>query len=85
MVSHSENIASFLQPLIYYSSDETTLLPRKFLVNVAATLKNLRDQEDTDGNWQITIEDSGPKVSLKQLQSMRVYHAYFPKKKRFCH
>lgn len=44
------------------SHDETTLIPRKFLLHVDATLETLSKQEDTDGNMQITIEDSGPKV-----------------------
>jgi alpha,alpha-trehalase len=48
--------------------DEVSLLPRRFIVNVKATLENLQNQEDTDGNMQITIEDSGPKVNLKQEQ-----------------
>ncbi|KAH6674285.1 putative neutral trehalase [Halenospora varia] len=44
------------------SHDETSLLPRKFLVTVESTLVELAAQEDTDNNWQITIEDTGPKV-----------------------
>ena len=36
--------------------------PRKFLVNVQATLDTLLSREDSDGNFQITIEDKGPKV-----------------------
>ncbi|VUC33571.1 unnamed protein product [Clonostachys rosea] len=35
---------------------------RRFLIQVDSTLENLQAQEDTDGNMQITIEDSGPKV-----------------------
>lgn len=35
---------------------------RRFLIEVEPTLKSLQEQEDTDGNMQITIEDSGPKV-----------------------
>ncbi|ETS74559.1 Neutral trehalase [Pestalotiopsis fici W106-1] len=35
---------------------------RQFLVNVDQTLESLQAQEDTDGNMQITIEDTGPKV-----------------------
>ncbi|EGY18282.1 neutral trehalase [Verticillium dahliae VdLs.17] len=35
---------------------------RRFLVNVQSTLDSLQEQEDTDGNMQITIEDEGPKV-----------------------
>jgi Neutral trehalase Ca2+ binding domain len=66
-VINDENIQSRIQLLIISCLDETTLLPRKFLVNVDATLENLQNQEDTDGNMQITIEDSGPKVSLEKL------------------
>ena len=43
-------------------TDEVSFLPRTFLLNVEATLKSLAEQEDTDGNMQITIEDRGPKV-----------------------
>ena len=43
---------------------------RKFLIQVEPTLENLRKQEDTDGNMQITIEDRGPKVlSLRTAAS----------------
>ncbi|KFZ18635.1 hypothetical protein V502_04016 [Pseudogymnoascus sp. VKM F-4520 (FW-2644)] len=44
------------------SHDETTLGQLKFLINVDSTLENLQKQEDTDNNFQITIEDNGPKV-----------------------
>ena len=33
-------------------------------VNVDETLQTLRENEDTDNNGQITIEDEGPKVGL---------------------
>ena len=45
-----------------FFTDESSLLPRKFLVNVESTLKSLLASEDTDNNMQITIEDDGPKV-----------------------
>lgn len=35
---------------------------RRFLIYVAPTLESLKKQEDTDDNWQITIEDNGPKL-----------------------
>jgi len=44
-------------------SDETTLLPSRFALDVDKTIQSLQEQEDTDGNFQITIEDNGPKVS----------------------
>ncbi|KAI5284669.1 alpha,alpha-trehalase nth1, partial [Ascosphaera atra] len=42
------------------SHDESTH-PRKFLIDVDATLRTLLQREDTDNNMQITIEDLGPK------------------------
>lgn len=36
--------------------------PRKFLIDIDATLERLLETEDTDKNMQITIEDVGPKV-----------------------
>ncbi|RDL37590.1 Trehalase [Venustampulla echinocandica] len=44
------------------SHDEISMVPRKFLIQVDSTLAHLAAQEDTDKNWQITIEDTGPKV-----------------------
>ncbi|CZS87869.1 probable neutral trehalase (alpha,alpha-trehalose glucohydrolase) [Rhynchosporium graminicola] len=47
------------------SHDETTLLPKRFLLHVDKTMKELEDQEATNGKFQITIEDQGPKsISL---------------------
>lgn len=49
----------------YFSqTDEASLLPRKFLIDVDDTLEALLEREDTDKNMQITIEDAGPKVRL---------------------
>ncbi|EGW34560.1 uncharacterized protein SPAPADRAFT_70652 [Spathaspora passalidarum NRRL Y-27907] len=45
------------------SVDDTTIRPKKFYIpDVEDTLKELLANEDTDGNCQITIEDSGPKM-----------------------
>ncbi|CAI6342151.1 unnamed protein product [Periconia digitata] len=44
------------------SHDEQSLQPRRFLVQVEPTLKTLLSREDTDQNYQITIDDKGPKV-----------------------
>ncbi|SMR41695.1 unnamed protein product [Zymoseptoria tritici ST99CH_1A5] len=44
------------------SHDATGNAPRRFLIDVKDTLKTLLDREDTDGNVQITIEDTGPKT-----------------------
>ncbi|PNH37314.1 hypothetical protein VD0004_g9474 [Verticillium dahliae] len=51
------------EPFRRGSHDEpSTSHGRRFLVNVQSTLDSLQEQEDTDGNMQITIEDEGPKV-----------------------
>ncbi|KAL1856348.1 hypothetical protein VTK73DRAFT_8305 [Phialemonium thermophilum] len=50
------------EPFRRGSHDESTIPHRRFLIQVEPTLQSLQSQEDTDGNMQITIEDSGPKV-----------------------
>ncbi|OAA59075.1 neutral trehalase [Niveomyces insectorum RCEF 264] len=51
------------EPFRRGSHDEaSTLHSRRFLIDVDSTLENLRSQEDTDNDFQITIEDTGPKV-----------------------
>lgn len=47
--------------------DAASAQPRKFLIDIDATLRSLLEREDTDRNMQITIEDVGPKVSLLRL------------------
>jgi Neutral trehalase Ca2+ binding domain len=49
-----------------YDLDEPSELSRKFVVHVSSTLKDLQEREDTDGDWQITIDDHGPKVRLPE-------------------
>ncbi|KAJ6257860.1 neutral trehalase [Drechslerella dactyloides] len=44
------------------SYDAPGTLPRKFFINVNNTLQSLLESEDTDGNYQITIDDGGPKT-----------------------
>ncbi|EER23172.1 Neutral trehalase, putative [Coccidioides posadasii C735 delta SOWgp] len=44
------------------SSHDEVSHPRRFLIDVDATLEALLEREDTDRNMQITIEDEGPKV-----------------------
>jgi alpha,alpha-trehalase len=44
--------------------DEVSLQPRRFLIQVDETLKTLLSREDLDENYQITIDDKGPKVWL---------------------
>jgi alpha,alpha-trehalase len=44
------------------ASDEISLQPRRFKINVEETLQQLLAREDSDQNYQITIDDKGPKV-----------------------
>lgn len=45
------------------SMDDSFVKPRKFYINdIEMTLNELLKNEDTDHNYQITIEDNGPKV-----------------------
>lgn len=45
------------------SLDQTSQKSRKFYISdIDATLRELLENEDTDHNYQITIEDTGPKV-----------------------
>jgi hypothetical protein len=41
--------------------------PKKFLVPIQETLQNLLQQEDTDKDCKITVEDKGPKVYETRL------------------
>jgi neutral trehalase len=50
----------------FYTSDEPTELSKKFIVNVDETLNELSEREDTDNDYQITIDDHGPKVPLQE-------------------
>jgi alpha,alpha-trehalase len=36
--------------------------PRRFLVDVEETIHKLLEQEDTDGDFHITVQDVGPKL-----------------------
>ncbi|KAI8055732.1 trehalase-domain-containing protein [Syncephalis plumigaleata] len=44
------------------SHDEKPNKPRKFLIDVEETKRLILEQEDTDGDLQITVNDAGPKV-----------------------
>jgi neutral trehalase len=46
-------------------TDESSLQPRRFLIQVDETLKTLLSREDLDENYQITIDDKGPKVRFE--------------------
>jgi alpha,alpha-trehalase len=43
-------------------TDAVQEAPRRFIVDVEETMRIVLEQEDTDGNFQISITDSGPKV-----------------------
>ncbi|KAJ2311392.1 alpha,alpha-trehalase nth1 [Coemansia sp. RSA 2705] len=44
------------------SIDEKATQPRRFLVDIDTVEKIILEQEDTNGDYQITVEDSGPKM-----------------------
>ncbi|CAO1635761.1 unnamed protein product [Parajaminaea phylloscopi] len=44
------------------SHDAIQESPRRFIVDVDETMRLVLEQEDTDGNFQISVTDSGPKV-----------------------
>jgi len=45
-----------------YSIDIPSQHPRRFIVDVDETLRIVLHQEDTDGDFQISVTDSGPKI-----------------------
>ncbi|KAJ3413025.1 alpha,alpha-trehalase nth1 [Chytridiales sp. JEL 0842] len=44
------------------SHDDVLIRPRKFIIDVEETKQRLLEQEDLDGDCQITVHDTGPKV-----------------------
>ncbi|KAI0319518.1 alpha,alpha-trehalase-neutral trehalase [Amylostereum chailletii] len=44
------------------SHDEKSSAPRRFLIDVEETIRLILEQEDTDGDFQISITDAGPKI-----------------------
>lgn len=44
------------------SVEVVTSTGRSFLIDVQTTIEQLLSQEDTDNNFQITIQDTGPKL-----------------------
>ena len=45
------------------SHDEKNVTgPRRFLIDVEETIRVVLEQEDTDGDFQISITDAGPKL-----------------------
>lgn len=46
----------------FYRVDDKAIKPRRFLIDVDETQRLILEQEDTDGDFQITVNDIGPKV-----------------------
>ncbi|KAJ7024752.1 alpha,alpha-trehalase-neutral trehalase [Mycena alexandri] len=44
------------------SHDEKSSAPRRFLIDVEETIRVVLEQEDTDGDFQISVTDAGPKM-----------------------
>ena len=45
------------------SHDEKSVSsPRRFLIDVEETIRVVLEQEDTDGDFQISVTDAGPKL-----------------------
>ncbi|ORZ22871.1 neutral trehalase [Lobosporangium transversale] len=60
-ITHSEAATKYRRPR-RGSHDDKATKPRRFLIDVEATQKLILEQEDTDGDFQITVNDVGPKV-----------------------
>ncbi|GJJ77122.1 alpha,alpha-trehalase [Entomortierella parvispora] len=60
-MAHSETATKYRRPR-RGSHDDKATKPRRFLIDVEETQKLILEQEDTDGDFQITVNDMGPKV-----------------------
>ncbi|KAF9166132.1 alpha,alpha-trehalase nth1 [Actinomortierella ambigua] len=60
-IAHSETATKYRRPR-RGSHDDKSTKPRRFLIDVEETQRLILEQEDTDGDFQITINDMGPKV-----------------------
>ncbi|KAG0231811.1 alpha,alpha-trehalase nth1 [Actinomortierella wolfii] len=60
-IAHSEAATKYRRPR-RGSHDDKSHKPRRFLIDVEETQRLILEQEDTDGDFQITINDVGPKV-----------------------
>ncbi|KAF9935377.1 alpha,alpha-trehalase nth1 [Linnemannia zychae] len=60
-MAHSEDATKYRRPR-RGSHDDKSSKPRRFLIDVEETQKLILEQEDTDGDFQITVNDVGPKV-----------------------
>jgi len=48
--------------ILSHLTDNIPLSSQSFVVNVDATIETLLEREDTDGDGQITVDDTGPQV-----------------------
>ncbi|KAG0051561.1 alpha,alpha-trehalase nth1 [Gryganskiella cystojenkinii] len=60
-MAHPEAATKYRRPR-RGSHDDKATKPRRFLIDVEETQKLILEQEDTDGDFQITVNDVGPKV-----------------------
>nr|BAO72962.1 trehalase2 [Moniliella megachiliensis] len=58
------------------SHDPQVQAPRRFIVDVDDTMKRLLAQEDSDGNYQISISDVGPKVMQLGTEESEGYNTF---------
>lgn len=53
------------------SEDPVSFNERSFIIDVEKTKADLLDQEDTDQNFQITVQDGGTLTSLSLFYSLK--------------
>lgn len=59
------------------SHDEvSTRAPRRFLIDVEETMRIILEQEDTNGDFQIAVHDSGPKLLSLGTASSNAYKSH---------
>lgn len=51
-----------LRPRRMSHDEKSRSAPRRFLIDVEETIRLVLEQEDTDGDFQISITDAGPKI-----------------------
>ncbi|KDQ56982.1 glycoside hydrolase family 37 protein [Jaapia argillacea MUCL 33604] len=58
------------------SHDEKPTAPRRFLIDVEETIRVVLEQEDTDGDFQISITDAGPKLMALGTATSNGYKSF---------
>ncbi len=51
-----------LRPRRLSHDEKNVTAPRRFLIDVEETIRVILEQEDTDGDFQISVTDAGPKM-----------------------